>query len=365
MSSLTSFLLVLYSTCYIVLLSKICASPEDLWDHQVPSRGETRSYYYRTAIVTTQNGYTARNTDLQLEARADVAGLWDGETEEGDKLLRLILSDVKISSGRKKHIDVRNRRTADLDVDRVLGPGATEHLSAETLFCWRRGQVQGIYVLPNETEVITNIRRGFISLFQFQLQPGEVKETGLFGVCRVRYSVQPGQVTKHVIPGSCQLSHLKSAGLSQVLEWEFLSQVEFSFAFRNGVLTTANCLEHHVLKLPIQESVSINATSWQEMQLQSTNTGLFTGAWTSREEALNASVSDHVWKPLAAATLPGICLNCVKPKEAIKSAKKLLAPEHVASVGATRAFLQLSQVLRSTSASRILTLLRKEPPDTL
>lgn len=52
---------------------------------------------------------------------------------------------------------------------------------------WKLGNISHIYVEANENVALTNIKKAIVSLFQFQTNEGDYKETGAAGVCDVQY----------------------------------------------------------------------------------------------------------------------------------------------------------------------------------
>ncbi|OWK51569.1 Microsomal triglyceride transfer protein large subunit [Lonchura striata] len=284
-----------------------------------------RLYQYRYTLdvqlkhTSTPSPWGAR---MQAEALIHLHRLWSDRG--GQELLQVQIHDLKAQ--RQPEEEKSQDSTRGSPVEIALSPEAQAELQQPVLISWISGKVKAFYGNKAENILISNLKRGIISLFQ--LQPHASTTVEMFGV-----------------------------------KWQPSSRSQF--VVKDSLLQSVLAEESHLVAPALRSYSSIKITSRQQLQLVSP-------AMPGPAEVSGQSLKDVLAgmgaepQPLGMASLPfrRVCTHCPSLRAFLKASDRKRVRTDTSKVATAWQFQRLIQMLRSAKKRDVLELLRRAPEET-
>ncbi|RLV97697.1 hypothetical protein DV515_00011504 [Chloebia gouldiae] len=285
---------------------------------------QPRSLYQYTLDVQLQHTSTSSpwGARLQAEALIHLHRLW--RDRGGQELLQVQIHDLKVQ--RQPEEEKSQDSTGGSPVEIALSPEAQAELQQPVLISWISGKVKAFYGNKAEKILISNLKRGIISLFQLQPHAGTTVE--IFGV-----------------------------------EWQPSSRSQY--VVKDSLLQSVLAEESHVVAPALRSRSGIKITSRQQLQLVSP-------AMPGPAEVSGQSLKDVLAgmgaepQPLGMASLPfrRVCTHCPSLRAFLKASDRQRVRTDTSKVATTWQFQRFIQMLRSAKKRDVLELLRRAPEET-
>ncbi|KAJ7426926.1 microsomal triglyceride transfer protein large subunit-like protein [Willisornis vidua] len=279
-------------------------------------------YHYSLAVqldhVSTPSPGGAR---LWAEALLHVHQLW--RDQGGEELLQLQIRDLKARHEPAK--EKSQNGTGGLPAQIELSQEAWAELQQPVFISWNSGKVKAFYGNEAENILISNLKRGIISLLQLQPHAGTTVE--VFGV-------------------------------------QWLPTSRSQYVVKDNLLQSALAEETHVVAPALRSNSGIKISSRQQLQLLSPPMpGPAEVSGQSLEDVLAGTKGQHQHLGMASLPFRRVCTQCPSLRAFLKAFDRRGVRTDPAKVATTWQFQRFIQMLRSAKKRDVLELLRRAPEE--
>ncbi|XP_069609303.1 microsomal triglyceride transfer protein-like [Ranitomeya imitator] len=221
-------------------------------------------YHYTLDFFLAHSAQSAMPaTKLQIHAAIDTSLLWRNKAQPHEQLINVQVKDFtvenKSTSGTKEYMAISAERRSCLD--------------APIIFHWSSGKVIGLYSTCENDSQVLDIKRGLISLFQFQPLSGTHLEEDVSGRCQVTYNTSKDFINKTKDFESCINSQFGHESDYKVLGVLWNSTSSGYMSLNGSTFQKAVSEESHNLSASLRSQLGVHITSRQELELISSNPG--------------------------------------------------------------------------------------------
>ncbi|KAM6262974.1 microsomal triglyceride transfer protein large subunit-like [Spheniscus humboldti] len=296
---------------------------------------------------------------LRAEALVQLHRLW--RDRGGEELLQVQIRDLKAQHEpeEERNQDGAGRPPAEI----ALSQEARTELQQPVFISWSSGKVKAFYGDEAESILISNLKRGVISLLQLQPHAGTAVEEDISGSCQVTYTMSNHSVTKTKDLLSCAKP---KSGFTSTFGVEWQSTSKSQYMVKDNLLQSVLAEESHVVSPALRSTTGIKISSRQQLQLVSPPMpGPAEVAGRSLEDALAGMEGQH--QPLGMASLPfrRVCTHCPSLRAYLKVFDSQRVKMDTSKVATTWQFQRFIQMLRSAKKRDVLQLLRRAPEEML
>nr|XP_015799173.2 microsomal triglyceride transfer protein large subunit [Nothobranchius furzeri] len=312
--------------------------------------------YTTEVLLDRARGSREGSTGYRISSDVAIHLVWRGPSSKDDQLIQLAISNVRLepAAERPEKKNVLHGATTES----ILGKNKLAALTKPFLVHLKNGKTKAFYSYWAEPATIKNLKRGLVSLLQFQLYSGKVVENDVSGRCTVQYQATQGQVTRTKLLETCKASEAGFTTHSKVLGVSKKSSSVTVFRLEDGFIKTAEAEETHTLAVNARRSAATKVTSRQTLVLVGKDAGPperagkdVTGVVKSIDDKL-AAVG------IAAEKVKSKCKGCPSLLEHWQAVQKQLEPASLSKATAPRSFLALIQSIRKASKDEILKVLK-------
>uniref|UniRef100_A0A1A8MDF8 Microsomal triglyceride transfer protein n=1 Tax=Nothobranchius pienaari TaxID=704102 RepID=A0A1A8MDF8_9TELE len=264
--------------------------------------------YTTEVLLDRARGSREGSTGYRISSDVAVHLVWRGPSSKDDQLIQLAISNVRLepAAERPEKKNVLHGATTES----ILGKNKLAALTKPFLVHLKNGKTKAFYSYWAEPATIKNLKRGLVSLLQFQLYSGKVVENDVSG------------------------------------------------RLEDGFIKTAEAEETHTLAVNAPRSAATKVSSRQTLVLVGKDAGPperagkdVTGVVKSIDDKL-AAVG------IAAEKVKSKCKGCPSLLEHWQAVQKQLEPASLSKAMAPRSFLALIQSIRKASKDEILKVLK-------
>ncbi|XP_027764930.1 microsomal triglyceride transfer protein-like, partial [Empidonax traillii] len=295
---------------------------------------------------------------LRAQASVHVHRLW--RDQGGEELLQVQIRDLKAQHEERSQ-DGPGGPPAEIE----LSQEAKAELQKPVFISWNSGKVKAFYGNEAESILVSNLKRGIISLLQLQPHAGTTVEEDASGSCQVTYAVSNHSITKTKDLLSCTKPSSGFTSVNKVFGVEWQPSSRSQYVVKDNLLQSALAEESHVLAPALRSSSGIKISSRQQLQLLSPPTpGPAEESGQSLEDVLAGTEGRH--QPLGMASLPfrRVCTNCPSLRAHLKALDRRGVRTEPSKVATARQFQRFIRMLRSAKKRDVLELLRRAPEET-
>ncbi|XP_072279996.1 microsomal triglyceride transfer protein-like isoform X2 [Pyxicephalus adspersus] len=253
-----------------VFLNLICLVR--LGSSGIPSFIPQTSYQYEYKLdIEVANAARPSIPHTKLEAYANVETylLWRNHAQPEEQLVHVQLNDFTLIN-KLREIPERKKDTTTQHPDEA---GNTNTLNLPILFHWHSGKVISMYSAGENNDQVLDLKRGLVSLFQFQTKPGIHSEEDILGRCQVTYNVSDNLIYKTKDIRSCIKSPFGHEADHEVLGVSWNSSNN-GFLVHNGTtFQKAISEETYNLSANLGSLLGTHITSRQQLELMSSKPG--------------------------------------------------------------------------------------------
>ncbi|MGH0148145.1 UNVERIFIED_CONTAM: hypothetical protein FKN15_070013 [Acipenser sinensis] len=315
------------------------------------NNGKLYKYSYAAEVLLDRaKGTAEESTGYRISTSVNVNLVWRNPSNKDEQLIKILMSDVKIENVNKRD-DKRNIFLGS-SAKSILGKDNLAALEKPLILHLNFGKVKSLYSYQKEHAVITNIKRGLVSLFQLQLSSGRGEEEDVSGKCKVNYQSRQNQVTRIKELDSCKTADTGFTSHSKVLGVSSKSTSATVFTLEGGFIKSAHSEENHLLSLNVRQAIAAKIVSKQMLQLVKIEAGPKETAGKEVKSIIKTLDPKYVSIPLAAETVKSECKGCPT------SVSKEFEPKSLSNSTAARKFLSLIRTMRKARKEEILQVLR-------
>uniref|UniRef100_A0A8C3QNI9 Vitellogenin domain-containing protein n=1 Tax=Cyanoderma ruficeps TaxID=181631 RepID=A0A8C3QNI9_9PASS len=298
---------------------------------------------------------------LQAETLIHLHRLW--RDRGGEELLQVQIRDLKA-----KHLPEEERSqdsTGGGPVEIALSPEAQAELQQPVFISWNSGKVKAFYGNEAENILVSNLKRGIISLFQLQPHAGTTVEEDASGSCQVTYTVSNHSITKIKDLLSCSKPKSGFTSINKIFGVEWQPSSRSQYVVKDNLLQSVLAEESHVVAPALRSRSGIKITSRQQLQL-------VPPAMPGPAEVSGQSLKDVLAgvearpQPLGMASLPfrRVCTHCPSLRAFLKALDRQRVKTDTSKVATAWQFQRFIQMLRGAKKRDVLQLLRRTPEET-
>ncbi|XP_014382165.1 microsomal triglyceride transfer protein-like isoform X1 [Alligator sinensis] len=332
---------------------------------QMPSFQPGILYQYRYSLDA-QLGYVPRvslqGSWMKAEALVHVQLLW--RSQAGEQLLQVQIQNLKFSH--EPEHEKNQNATGGPFTETTLGKENTAELQLPVFLHWNNGKVEGIYGDREEKPLILDLKRGLISLLQFQPHAGRITEEDISGSCKVVYTVSKDSVVKTKDLQECTRPRFGFTSVNKIFGVQLQPISRSLYLMKGSVIQSVLSEESHVVSLTLRSSTGIMITSRQQLELMSSSMpGLAEIHGQSLQEALDSLLEKHQPISLVSQPFKRMCTQCSSLKDYLKTVGNRRVRMDISKVSTTWQFHRLIQMLHSAKKRDVLQLLRKASEKTV
>ncbi|XP_039338180.1 microsomal triglyceride transfer protein large subunit-like isoform X3 [Mauremys reevesii] len=318
-------------------------------------------YQYRYSLEL-QLDYVSRlslqGSWMQAEALVQVHLLW--RNHAGEQLLQIQIQDLKVYHD-SKHEKIQNV-TRDPSTEVVLGKEDTAELQLPVFLHWNNGKVEGIYGDSGGRPQTLNLKRGLISLLQFQLHSGTATEEDVSGSCQVTYVVYKDSIVKTKDLQSCTRPKFGFTSVNKIFGVLWQPTSKSFYSVQGSLIQSVLSEESHVVSPTLKSSIGTKITSRQQLKLVSSSMpGPAETPGESLQEALAGILEKHQPISTVSELFKRTCMQCPSLKTYLRTLGNRRVKMDVSKVSTTWQFHRFIQMLRGAKKRDVLQLLRKAP----
>ncbi|XP_010182015.1 PREDICTED: microsomal triglyceride transfer protein large subunit-like [Mesitornis unicolor] len=322
-------------------------------------------YQYRYSLDVQLDHTTPpslRGAWLRAEALVQLHRLW--RDRGGEELLQVQIRDLK----------AHHKSNEERSQDAMGGPPAEIALSQEmwaelqqpVFISWNSGKVKAFYGDEAESILVSNLKRGIISLLQLQPHAGTTVEEDVSGSCQVTYAVSNHSITKTKDLLSCTKPKSGFSSVNKIfgVQWQPTSRSQYMV--KDNLLQSVLAEESHVLSPALRSTTGVKISSRQQLQLVTLpKPGPAEVAGQNLKDVLAGMEGRH--QPLGMASLPfwRVCTRCPSLRAYLKAFDKQKFKMDSSKTATTWQFQRFIHMLRNAKKRDILQLLRKAPEEML
>nr|XP_021148578.1 microsomal triglyceride transfer protein isoform X1 [Columba livia]XP_021148579.1 microsomal triglyceride transfer protein isoform X1 [Columba livia] len=325
--------------------------------------GMLYGYHYSLDVRLEHTSLPAlRGARLQAEASVQLRRLW--RDTGGEELLQVQIHDLKAQHQPKEE------RSEDSPRGPLAGIGLSQKEQAElqqpVFISWSSGKVKAFHGDGAESILISNLKRGVVSLLQLQPHAGTTVEEDVSGSCQVTYTVSSHSITKTKDLLSCTNPHSGFTSVNKMFGVRWQPSSISQYVVKDSLLQAVLAEESHVLSPALRSTTSIKISSRQQLQLVSPPMpGPAEVTGQSLKDVLAGTKEQH--QPLGMASLPfrRVCTHCPSLRAYLKAFDSQRVKIDTSKAATTWQFQRFIQMLRSTEKRDVLQLLRRAPEEML
>ncbi|XP_009979427.1 PREDICTED: microsomal triglyceride transfer protein large subunit-like, partial [Tauraco erythrolophus] len=304
-------------------------------------------YQYRyTLDVQLDHGSTPslRGAWLQAEALVQLHQLW--KDRGGEELLQVQIRNLKAQHepGEERSQDGTGGPSAEI----ALSQEARAELQQPVFISWSSGKVKAFYGDEAESILISNLKRGIVSLLQLQPHAGTAVEEDVSGSCQVTYTMSNHSVTKTKDLLSCTKPKAGFTSVNKMFGVQCQPTSRSQYMVKDNLLQWVLVEESHVVSPALRSTTSVKISSRQQLQLVSSG-------WKGQHQ------------PLDMASLPfrRVCTRCPSLRAYLKAFDSQRVKTDTSKAATAWQFQRFIQMLRSAKKRDVLQLLRRAPEEML
>ncbi|KAM9273631.1 microsomal triglyceride transfer protein-like [Morus bassanus] len=322
--------------------------------------GTLYQYHYSLDIQLDHTStLTPRGAWLRAEALVQLHQLW--RDRGGEELLQVQIHDLKAQH------EPEEERSQDGTGGSPAAIALSQEVQAElqqpVFISWSSGKVKAFYGDEAESILVSNLKRGIVSLLQLQPHTSPTVEEDVSGSCRVTYTVSNHSVTKIKDLLSCTKP---KSGFTSIFGVEWQPTSKSQYIMKDNLLQLVLAEESHMVSPALMSTTSIKISSRQQLQLVSPPMpGPAEVAGRSLEDVLAGTEGRH--QPLGMASLPFRkgCTHCPSLTAYLKAFDSQRVKMDTSKSANVWQFQRFIQMLRSTKKRDVLQLLRRAPEEML
>ncbi|XP_050832383.1 microsomal triglyceride transfer protein-like [Serinus canaria] len=298
---------------------------------------------------------------LQAEALIHLQQLW--RDPGGEELLQLQIHHLKAQHQPGEERSQDSTRGSPVEI--ALSPEAQTELQQPVFISWNSGKVKAFYGNEAENILISNLKRGIISLFQLQPHAGTTVEEDASGSCQVTYTVSNHSITKAKDLLSCSKPKSGFTSMNKIFGVKWQPSSRSQYVVRDSLLQSVLAEESHVVAPALRSRSGIKISSRQQLQLVSpAMPGLAEVSGQSLKDVLAGTGARP--QPLGMASLPfrRVCTHCPSLRAFLKASDRQRVRTDTSKVATAWQFQRFIQMLRSAKKRDVLQLLRRAPEET-
>nr|XP_009673897.1 PREDICTED: microsomal triglyceride transfer protein large subunit-like isoform X1 [Struthio camelus australis] len=297
---------------------------------------------------------------LKAEALVQVHRLW--RHQAGEELLQVQIQDLKAQHA-PEHKTSHNG-AGDPFVEIALSQETQAELQQPVFISWNSGKVKAFYGNEAESPLISNLKRGLISLLQVQPHPGTAVEEDVSGSCQVTYAVSNDSAIKTKDLLRCTTPQFGFASVNKIFGVQWQPTSKSLYLVKDSLIRSVLAEESHVVSLSLRSTTGIKINSRQQLELVSSSMpGPAEVPGQGLEEALASTEQER--QPLGMACLhyQRVCTHCPSLRTYLKTFDSQKVKMDIAEVSTTWQFQRFVQMLHRAKKRDILQLLRKAPEE--
>ncbi|XP_026707845.1 microsomal triglyceride transfer protein-like [Athene cunicularia] len=318
-------------------------------------------YQYRYSLdvqLVDASTPSPRGAWLRAEALVQLHRLW--RDHGGEELLQVQIHDLKAQHEPEEERSQDSTGGPPEEIE--LSQEAQAELQHPVFISWSSGKVKDFYGDAAESILISNLKRGIISLLQLQPHAGTATEEDVSGSCQVTYTVSNHSITKTKDLLSCTKPKSGLTSVNKIFGVEWQPSSRSQYMVKDNLLRSVLAEEIHVVSPALRSTTGIKISSRQQLQLVSSQTpGPAELAGQSLEDALSGTEEQH--QPLGMASLPfrRVCTRCPSLRAYLKSFDSQRVKMDTSKAATTWQFQRLIQMLHGAKKRDVLQLLRRAP----
>ncbi|OCT59812.1 microsomal triglyceride transfer protein [Xenopus laevis] len=203
-------------------------------------------------------------TNLKIDANVQTYLLWRKKSQPEEQLVYVQIQDFTIH--RRNNSNKENNSVIKHLTD-------TGNLGRPVLFHWISGKLLGLYGTREDNSRVLDLKRGLVSLFQFQNLSGIHTEEDVSGACSVTYQISEGSIKKTKDLSSCTATPFGFQTNNSVFGVSLNSTSNSELSHIGGIIQTAVSEESHIVYLRVTSLLGSEVASRQHMELTSSNPG--------------------------------------------------------------------------------------------
>ncbi|XP_017264545.1 microsomal triglyceride transfer protein large subunit [Kryptolebias marmoratus] len=292
----------------------------------------------------------------RISSDVNVNLVWRDPGSKDDQLIQLAISNVRVESvsQRSEKKNVLHGTTTES----ILGKTNLAALTKPFLVHLKNGKTKAFYSYWAEPATIKNLKRGLVSLLQFQLHTGKIVENDVSGRCTVQYQATRGQVTRTKLLETCKTSDTGFTTHTKVLGVSKKSNSVTVFKLKDGFIESAEAEETHSLAVNSRRSAAAKVVSRQTLVLVGMEAGPFEAAGKDVAGVVKSIDGKLAAVGVVAEKVKSQCRGCPSLLEHWQAVQKQLEPASLSKATAPRSFLALLQSIRKASKDEILKVLK-------
>lgn len=248
------------------LLIIVCCCYLTLGFSEVPSFQPNISYEYHYTLDLSLAHFAQSSmptTRLQIHANVVTSLLWRNKAQAHEQLINVQVKDVTVHNksalGTKEYVAMNAEKRSLLD--------------APIIFHWNSGKVIGLYSTGENDSLVLDIKRGLVSMFQFQPLPGTHLEEDFSGRCQVTYNMSKDLISKTKDFDSCLNSQFGYESDYKVLGVSWNSTSRGYMSLNGSTFQKVVSEESHNLSTNLRSQLGVKITSRQQLELISSKPG--------------------------------------------------------------------------------------------
>ncbi|XP_027639292.2 microsomal triglyceride transfer protein-like [Falco peregrinus] len=299
---------------------------------------------------------------LQAEALVQLHQLW--RDQSGEELLQVQIRDLKVQH--KPEEERSQDGTGGPPAEIALSQEARAELQQPVFISWSSGKVKAFYGDEAESILISNLKRGIISLLQLQPHAGTAVEEDISGSCQVTYTVSNHSITKTKDLLSCTKLNSGFTSVNKIFRVQWQPTSRSQYMVKDNLLQSVLAEESHVLSPALRSTTSIKISSRQQLQLVSPPMpGPAEVSGRSPEDALAGTEGQHQTLGMASLPFRRVCTHCPSLRAYLKDFDSQRVKMDTSKVATTWQFQRFIRMLHSAKKRDVLQLLRRAPEEML
>uniref|UniRef100_K7FEY7 Microsomal triglyceride transfer protein-like n=1 Tax=Pelodiscus sinensis TaxID=13735 RepID=K7FEY7_PELSI len=299
-----------------------------------------------------------RGSWMRAEALVQVHLLW--RNHAGQQLLQIQLQDLKAYHD-SEHEKSQNL-TGNPSTMIVLGKEDNAELQLPVFLHWNNGKVEGFFGDGGGRPLVLDLKRGLISLLQFQLHSGTATEEDVSGSCQVSYDVSKDSIVKTKDLHSCTRPKFGFTSVNKIFRVLWQATSKSLYSVQGSLIQSVLSEESHLVSPALKSSIGTKIISRQKLELLSSSMpGPAETPGQSLQEALAGILEKH--HPISIISQPfrRTCMRCPSLKSYLKTFGNKRVKMDVSKSSTTWWFHRFIHVLRDAKKRDVLQLLRKAP----
>ncbi|XP_034281912.1 microsomal triglyceride transfer protein large subunit-like [Pantherophis guttatus] len=328
---------------------------------ETPSFGSGILYQYQYSLES-QLSFLSRPTlqgsKLQAEVVVDVNLLWSNTDNAGEQLLQIQFHDLRINRDLEKEDQTSQGHS-------VKGSQNATELQQPFFLHWNKGKVEAFYVAKEENPLILELKRGLLSLLQFQTHSGTVTEEDISGNCQVTYAVSKDTVLKTKDLENCIRPKFGFSTANKIFGLLWHPTSKSHYVIEGNLIKSASSEENHIIYQGIKSSAGFDITSRQHLEFLAQMPGSKELSGKNLQKILNSLLGKPQPISLTSQPFKRICSECPTLRSYLKTFAKKKIKLDLSKAQTTWHFSRVVQMLRSAKKKDILLLLKKAPENML